>query len=157
VGLLCCAFLNIFNTATICYKQVNVVEMAEERKCDSNSGSSDQNRAHKTHSFEIKVGILKHTDNRAGHGEIADLLWLPRSKMINYFKNIFKIMENVKSVGSLQSIMMNLKRSVLIEEMEDLLKIRLDDKAQRRILVSQAIISAEDKSLEEKKEGCSST
>jgi hypothetical protein len=48
-------------------------------------------------------------------------------------------MENVKSVGSLQSIMMNLKRSVLIEEMEDLLKIRLDDKAQRRILVSRPL------------------
>jgi hypothetical protein len=33
-------------------------------------------------------------------------------------KNIVKIMEHVKSAGSLQSIMVNPERSVLIEEME---------------------------------------
>jgi hypothetical protein len=46
-----CAFFNDFlNTSTASYKQVNLVEMAEKRKCDNNgdSSSSDQNRAHKT-------------------------------------------------------------------------------------------------------------
>jgi hypothetical protein len=43
------------------------------------------------------------------------------------------------------------KECVLIEEMVHLLKIWLHDKAQRRISVSQAIISAKVKSLEEKK------
>jgi hypothetical protein len=60
-------------------------------------------------------------------------------------------MEHVKSAGSLESIMVNPKRSVLIEEIEHLLVIWLDDPGQRRILVSQAIISAKVKSLEEKK------
>jgi hypothetical protein len=50
--------------------------------------------------------------------------------------------------------MMNLKRSVLMEEIEHLLKIWLDDQAQRHISVCQVIISAKIKSLEEKKEGC---
>jgi hypothetical protein len=66
-------------------------------------------------------------------------------------KNLVKIMEHVKSAGSLQSRMVNAKQCVLIEEMVHLLKIWLDDKAQRRISVSQAIISAKVKSLEEKK------
>jgi hypothetical protein len=44
--------------------------------------------------------------------------------------------------------MVSTKRSVLIEEMEHLFKIWLDDQAQRRISVSQAIISAKAKSLE---------
>jgi hypothetical protein len=42
-------------------------------------------------------------------------------------------MEHAKSAGSLQSVMVNQKRSVLIEEMEHLLKIWLDDQVQRRI------------------------
>jgi hypothetical protein len=93
--------------------------VAEKRKCDNNGdSSSDQNRAHKTYSFETKLDILKHTDNREGHGEIACLLELSRSTMIITVKNIVKIMEHVKSAGSLQSIMVNPERSVLIEEME---------------------------------------
>jgi hypothetical protein len=55
-------------------------------------------------------------------------------------------MEHVKSAGSLQSIM-NPKQTVLIGEMEHLLKIWLDDQAQRHISVSQTIISAKVKSL----------
>jgi hypothetical protein len=56
-------------------------------------------------------------------------------------------MEYVKSAGTLQSAMANTKRCVLIEEMEHLLKIWLDYQAQKRILVSQAIISTEAKNL----------
>jgi hypothetical protein len=64
-------------------------------------------------------------------------------------------MEHVKSARSLKSIIVNPnkinngdpKRSVVTEEMEHLLKIWLDDQAQRRIPVSQAIISAKAKSL----------
>jgi hypothetical protein len=56
-------------------------------------------------------------------------------------------MEHVKSAGSLKSLMMNPKRSVVTEEMEHLLKIWLDDQAQRRIPVSQAIITTKAKSL----------
>jgi hypothetical protein len=41
----------------------------------------------------------------------------------------------------------NPNRSVVTEEMEHLLKIWLDDQAQRRIPVSQVIISAKSKSL----------
>jgi hypothetical protein len=67
-------------------------------------------------------------------------------------KNTVKIVEHVKSTGSLQSIMVNPKQSATIEEMEHLPKIWLDDQAQRNVLVSRAIISAEVKSLEEKKE-----
>jgi hypothetical protein len=55
-------------------------------------------------------------------------------------------MEHVKSAGSLKSIMVNPKRSVVTEEMEHLLKIWLDDQAQRSIPVSEAIISAKPKS-----------
>jgi hypothetical protein len=48
--------------------------------------------------------------------------------------------------------MVNPKRSVLIKEMEHLLKIWLDRQVQRRVLlVSQAFISAKVKSLKEKK------
>jgi hypothetical protein len=67
-------------------------------------------------------------------------------------KNTVKIVEHVKSAGSLQSIMVNPKQSVTIKEMEHLPKIWLDDQAQRNMLVSRAIISAEVKSLEEKEE-----
>jgi hypothetical protein len=56
-------------------------------------------------------------------------------------------MEYVKSAGRLQSAMVNPKRGVLTEEMERLLKIFLDDRAQKRIPVSQAIISTKAKSL----------
>jgi hypothetical protein len=50
-------------------------------------------------------------------------------------KKKVKIMEHVKNAGSLQSIMVNQIWSVLIEEMEHLLKIWLDDQTQRRISV----------------------
>jgi hypothetical protein len=92
--------------------------MAKKRKCDNNSNSRDQNRAHKTYSFETKLDILKHNDNREGHGEIACLLGLSCSMMSIAVKNIVKIVEHVKGEGSLQSILVNPKRSVLIEEME---------------------------------------
>jgi hypothetical protein len=68
------------NTSTICFKQVNFVEVAEKRKCDSNSDSSDQNGAHEIRSFETKLDILKHIDN-GGHGEVARSLGLSRSTM----------------------------------------------------------------------------
>jgi hypothetical protein len=62
-------------------------------------------------------------------------------------KNTVKIMEHAKSAGTLQPIMADAKRGVLIEGMELLLKFWLDDEAQRRISVSQDIISAKVKSL----------
>jgi hypothetical protein len=56
--------------------------MAEKRKCDNyGDGSSDETRAHKTHSFETKLVILKHIDNREGHEEIARSLGLSLSTM----------------------------------------------------------------------------
>jgi hypothetical protein len=42
-------------------------------------------------------------------------------------KNIVTVMEHAKSAGSLQSVMVNPKRTVLIKEVEHLLKIWLDD------------------------------
>jgi hypothetical protein len=63
---------------------------------------------------------------------------------------------DVRNAGSLQSIIVYTERSVLMEDIEHLLKMWLDDQVQRRIL-SQAIISAEVTSLEEKTEGCCST
>jgi hypothetical protein len=51
-------------------------------------------------------------------------------------------MECVKSAGSLQSVMVNPKCGVLIEEME-----QMDDQAQKCIPVSQAVISIKAKSL----------
>jgi hypothetical protein len=56
-------------------------------------------------------------------------------------------MEYVKSAGILQSVMENLKRRVLVEEIKRLLKIWLDDQAQKLIPVSQDIISSKAKSL----------
>jgi hypothetical protein len=56
-------------------------------------------------------------------------------------------MEYVKSTGNLQAVMVNPKRGVLIEEMERLLKIWLDDQAQKSTAGSQTIISAKAKSL----------
>jgi hypothetical protein len=109
------------------YKHVNLVEMAKKRKCDNNSNSSDQNRAHKTYSFQTKLDILKHYVNREGHGEIARFFGLSCSTMSIAVKNIVKIVEHVKGAGSLQSVLVNPKRSVLIEEMEHLLKIWLDN------------------------------
>jgi hypothetical protein len=50
----------------------------------------------------------------------------------------------MKSAGSLQYEIVNSKRIVVISEMEHLLKIWLDDQAQKRIPISQAIISAKD-------------
>jgi hypothetical protein len=51
--------------------------MAEKRKCDNNGNSSrDNKRARKTHSFETKLDILKHTDSGEGHGEITRSLGL---------------------------------------------------------------------------------
>jgi predicted transcriptional regulator len=55
--------------------------MTEKGKCDNNGDSSDQNPVHKTHSFEIKLDILKQIENGEGHGEIARLLRLSRSTM----------------------------------------------------------------------------
>jgi DNA-binding CsgD family transcriptional regulator len=97
--------------------------MAEKRNCDNNGDSSDKNRVHKTQSFETKLDILKHIDNGEGHGEIAQSLGLSHSTISTTVKNIVKIMEHVKSAGSLQSLIVNTKRSVLIEETEHLLKI----------------------------------
>jgi DNA-binding NarL/FixJ family response regulator len=62
---------------TVCYKQLNLIEVARKRKCDNNGdSSSNKKRAHKTHSFETKLNILKHIDNGEGHGEISRLLGL---------------------------------------------------------------------------------
>jgi hypothetical protein len=121
--------------------------MAEKRKCDNNSDSSSSNkkRAHKTHSFETKLDILKCKDN--GEGETARSLGLSRSTVSTIVKIRVKNMEHVKSAGSLKSIMVNQKRSLVTEEMELLLKIWLDDQAQRRTPVSQAITSTTAKSL----------
>jgi hypothetical protein len=103
--------------------------------------------AHKTHSFKTKMDILKHIDNGEEHGEIARLLGLSRSTVSTIVRNKDKIMEYMKSAGSLQSVMVNPKRGVLIEEMECLLKIWRDDQAQKHIPVSRAIISTKAKSL----------
>jgi hypothetical protein len=62
---------------------------------------------------------------------------------------------DVRNAGSLQSIIVYRERSVLMEDIEHLLKMLLDDQVQRRTL-SQVIISAEVTSLEEKTEGCRS-
>jgi DNA-binding NarL/FixJ family response regulator len=90
--------------STICY---NLAEVVQQRKCDNNSDSSDQNRPYKTHLLETKLDILKHIDNGEGHGEIACLLGLSCSTMSITAKNIVKLMEHVKSAGNLQSIMVN--------------------------------------------------
>jgi transcriptional regulator len=98
--------------------------MAKKIKGDNNGDiSSDKNRAHKTHTFERELDILKCIDNGEGHGEIARSLGLSRSTVSTIAKNRVKIMEHVKSAGSLKSIMVNPKRSVVTEEMEHLLKI----------------------------------
>jgi hypothetical protein len=47
----------------------------------------------------------------------------------------------MKSAGSMQSVMMNPKHCIVIEEGEPLHKIWLDDRAQKRFPVSQAVIS----------------
>jgi hypothetical protein len=42
-----CAAVHFFiflNTSAICFKQVNLIEMAEERKCDNKGDSSDKKR-----------------------------------------------------------------------------------------------------------------
>jgi hypothetical protein len=96
--------------------------------------------------FEIKMDILKHIDN-GGCGEIERSLGLSHSTVSTVVKNRDKIMEYVKSAGSLQSVMVNPKRGVLTEEMERLLKIWLDYQVQKCILGSQAIISTKAKSL----------
>jgi FixJ family two-component response regulator len=106
--------------------------MAEKRKGDNNGDiCSDKKRAHKTLSFERKLDILKRIDNGEGHGEIARSLGLSRSTVSTIVKNRVKIMEHVKSVGSLKSIIVNPKRSVVTEEMEHVFIIWLDDQAQR--------------------------
>jgi hypothetical protein len=98
--------------------------MAEKRKGDNNGDiSSDKKQAHKIYSFETKVDNLKHIDNGEGHGEIARSLGLSRSTVSTTVKNRVKIVEHVKSAGSLKSIMVNSKWSVVTEEMEQLLKI----------------------------------
>jgi hypothetical protein len=118
--------------------------MAETReKC----GDDGKKRAHKTHTFETKMDILKRIDNGEGHGETARLLGLSRSTVSTVVKKRDKIMEFVKSASSLQSVMVNPKRGLLIEEMERLLKIWLDDQAQKRIPISEAIIFTKGKSL----------
>jgi translation initiation factor 2 beta subunit (eIF-2beta)/eIF-5 len=109
--------------STICYKHLNLVEVAEKGKCDNNSDSSDQNGAHKTHSYETKRDILKHIDSGVGHGEIARSLGLSRSTINTTVKKYSYNYKTCKSVGSLQSIMVNPNGNVLIEEMEHLLKI----------------------------------
>jgi hypothetical protein len=92
------------------------------------------------------MDILKFIDN-GGHGEIARSLGLSNSIVSTIVKNRDNIMEYVKSAGSLQSVMVNPERGVSTEEMEYLLKIWLDDQAQKRIPVSQANISTKAKSL----------
>jgi DNA-binding MarR family transcriptional regulator len=92
------------------------------------------------------VDILKRNDNGEARREIARSLELSRSTVSTTVKRI----ENYgtcKSAGTLESIMVNQKRSVVIEEMKHLLKIWLNVQAQRRITVSQAIISDKAKSL----------
>jgi hypothetical protein len=61
--------------------------MAEKRKYDINGDSSDKKWAHKTHSFETKLYILKRDDNGEGHGEIACLLGLSHSTVIEEMEN----------------------------------------------------------------------
>jgi hypothetical protein len=119
-----------------------------EKRCVNNSDSSDKKQAHKTHSFERKLDILKRTDNGEGHRESTFIGAVTfHSKYI--CKNRVKIVEHVRSASSLQSIVANPKQSVVIEQMEHLLKVWGEggDHAQRRIPVSQAITSAKAKSL----------
>jgi hypothetical protein len=120
--------------------------MAEKRKNCGDNASSRKKLAHTTHTFETKMDILKCIDN-GGHGKTARSLGLSRSTVSTVVKNRDKIMEYVKSAGSFKSVMVNPKHGVLIEEIEHLLKIWLDDQAQKRIPVSQAIISIKAKSL----------
>jgi hypothetical protein len=75
--------------------------VAEKKKYDNNSDSSDQNRSNETRSFETKLDILKHVDNAEGHGGRVRSLGLSRSTMSITGKNVVKIMEHVKSAGSL--------------------------------------------------------
>jgi hypothetical protein len=37
----CVVYFDFFNTSTIFYKQVNLVEVAEKMKCDNNNDNSD--------------------------------------------------------------------------------------------------------------------
>jgi hypothetical protein len=63
-------------------------------------------------------------------------------------ENRVKIVEQVKSAGTIQAILVNPKRSVVTQQMEHLLRIWLDDQAYRCRPVSQATTSANAKSLE---------
>jgi IS30 family transposase len=92
------------------------------------------------------VDILKRNDNGEARRKTARSLELSRSTVSTTVKKN----ENYgtcKRAGTLKSIMVNQKRSVVIEEMKHLLKIWLDVQAQRRITASQAIISDKAKSL----------
>jgi DNA-binding NarL/FixJ family response regulator len=90
--------------------------MAKKRKGDNNGDiCSDKKRAHNTNSFERKLDILKRIDNGEGHGEIARSLGLSRSTVSTTVKNRVKVMEHVKRAGSLKSIMVNPKWSVVTE------------------------------------------
>jgi hypothetical protein len=93
------------------------------------------------------MDFLKRIDNEERHGKIEHSLGLSHSTVGTVVKNRDKIMEYVKSASTLQSVMVNPKCGVLIEEMEHLPKIWLDDQAQKHIPVSQAIISTKAKSL----------
>jgi hypothetical protein len=110
--------------------------VAEKRKNYGDDASSGKKRAHKTHMFETKMDILKCINNGEGHGKIARSLGLSHFIVSTVVKNRDKIMEYVKSAGSLQSVMVNPKRGVLTGEMERLFKIWLDDQAQKHIPVS---------------------
>jgi hypothetical protein len=72
------------------------------------------------------LDILKCIDSGEGHGEIACSLGLSCSTKQN--KRV-KIIEHVKSAGTIQSIMENPKQSTVIGEMQHLLKTLVDEEA----------------------------
>ncbi|XP_028909541.1 tigger transposable element-derived protein 1-like isoform X1 [Ornithorhynchus anatinus] len=110
-------------------------------------GGGGAKRAHKTVTFETKMEILRRLDGGERQGQVARSLGLPHSTVSTIVKNRARIVRYVQSAGSLQSVMVNPKRGVLLEEMERLLTMWLDHQAQKRVPVNQAVISAKAKSL----------
>jgi hypothetical protein len=111
-----------------------------KKKCDNNVDSSYKEQANKFHSLETKLDILKRIDNGERFAETASSSVLACSAVSTTAENRVKIVEQVKSAGTIQAILVNPKRSVVTQQMEHLLRIWLDDQAYRCRQVSQATL-----------------
>jgi hypothetical protein len=100
--------------------------MSEKIKSDENTCIHSGKKGHII-AMEIKVEIIKQHEKGNMFVNIASAYEMNESTLRNIIKDKVRILQHVKSSVPMQSTTISKKRSILIEEMENLLVIWIED------------------------------